>query len=385
MDNTNVTRLIYGDKEIILVGTAHVSKESAELVRQVIAEETPDSVCVELDEQRYDSIQNPKKWESTDIVKVVKSKKVGFLIANLILSGYQKKLAKKLGTNVGGEMLEAIASAKDINAQLVLADRNIQTTLLRIWRKLSLWEKLKLIFSLTFSFGEDAEITGEDLQELLKEDMLESAISGLRKQFPAVGQILISERDQYLAYKIKNAPGQKIVAVLGGAHVPGVKKEIFKEQDIDSISVIPPKNKISKVAAWIIPALITGLFVYAFIMNIQTGLNQLSAWVLWTGLLAALFTALSLGHPLSIITSFIAAPITTLHPMLACGWFAGLVEATIKKPTVQDVQNLQEDIFSLKGVLKNRFLKTLLVVIMSNIGASIGTFIAGTGIIRNLL
>ncbi|WP_341349526.1 TraB/GumN family protein [Ruminiclostridium cellobioparum] len=282
-------------------------------------------------------------------------------------------------------MLEAIASAKDVNAQLVLADRNIQTTLLRIWRKLSLWEKLKLIFSLTFSFGEDTEISSEDLQELLKEDMLESAISGLRKQFPAVGQILISERDQYLAYKIKNAPGQKIVAVLGGAHVPGVKKEIFKEQDIESISVIPPKSKISKITAWIIPALITGLFVYAFIMNIQTGLNQLSAWVLWTGLLAALFTALCLGHPLSIITSFIAAPITTLHPMLACGWFAGLVEATIKKPTVQDVQNIQEDIFSLKGVLKNRFLKTLLVVIMSNIGASIGTFIAGTGIIRNLL
>ncbi len=385
MDKDNVTRLMYGDKEIILVGTAHVSKESAELVRQVIAEETPDSVCIELDEQRYDSIQNPKRWESTDIVKVVKSKKVGFLIANLILSGYQKKLAKKLGTNVGGEMLEAIASAKDVNAQLVLADRNIQTTLLRIWRELSLWEKLKLIFSLTFSFGEDTEISSEDLQELLKEDMLESAISGLRKQFPAVGQILISERDQYLAYKIKNAPGQKIVAVLGGAHVPGVKKEIFKEQDIESISVIPPKSKISKITAWIIPALITGLFVYAFIMNIQTGLNQLSAWVLWTGLLAALFTALCLGHPLSIITSFIAAPITTLHPMLACGWFAGLVEATIKKPTVQDVQNIQEDIFSLKGVLKNRFLKTLLVVIMSNIGASIGTFIAGTGIIRNLL
>ncbi|WP_027627553.1 TraB/GumN family protein [Ruminiclostridium cellobioparum] len=385
MDKDNVTRLMYGDKEIILVGTAHVSKESTELVRQVIAEETPDSVCIELDEQRYDSIQNPKRWESTDIVKVVKSKKVGFLIANLILSGYQKKLAKKLGTNVGGEMLEAIASAKDVNAQLVLADRNIQTTLLRIWRKLSLWEKLKLIFSLTFSFGEDTEISSEDLQELLKEDMLESAISGLRKQFPAVGQILISERDQYLAFKIKNAPGQKIVAVLGGAHVPGVKKEIFKEQDIESISVIPPKSKISKITAWIIPALITGLFVYAFIMNIQTGLQQLSAWVLWTGLLASLFTALCLGHPLSIITSFIAAPITTLHPMLACGWFAGLVEATIKKPTVQDVQNIQEDIFSLKGVLKNRFLKTLLVVIMSNIGASIGTFIAGTGIIRNLL
>ncbi len=384
-DEKNVTRIQYDDKEIILVGTAHVSAESVELVRRVITRELPDSVCIELDEQRYESIRNPKSWESTDIVKIVKEKKVGFLIANLILSSYQKKIAKKLDTNVGGEMTEAISCAAEVNAKLVLADRSIQTTFLRIWRKLKLREKLKLLFTLIFSIGEDAEVSDQDLQELLKEDMLEAAISGLRNQFPVVGEVLISERDQYLAYKIKNAPGNKVVAVLGGAHVPGIKTELFKEQDMEEISTVPKKGKFSKVAAWIIPGIVVALLAYAFVISFQTGLEQLSAWVLWTSVLAALFTALSLGHPLSILTSLVVAPFTAIHPMLACGWFAGLVEASIRKPTVQDIQNLQSDVFSIKGIFRNRFLKTLLVVIMSNIGASIGTFVAGTGIIKNLL
>ncbi len=384
MDENNVTRLKYEDKEILLIATAHVSEESVELVKRVISEERPDSVCVELDEGRYNNIKNPKAWESTDIIKVIKAKKVGFLLANLALSSYQKKMAKKLKTNVGGEMIQGIKSAEETGARLVLADRNIQTTFLRIWRKLGLWEKAKLFASLIFSFDDDTDITDQDLQELLKEDMLESVMAGIRKQYPQVGEVLISERDRYLAAKIKEAPGKKVVAVLGGAHVPGVKQEIYKSQNVEEISSVPPKSRLSKLAGWIIPAAITGLLVYAFVLNFQTGLQQLSAWVLWTGALAALFTALSLGHPLSILTSFLAAPITTLHPLLACGWFAGLVEATLKKPTVQDVHNIQNDIFSFKGFFKNRFLKTLLIVIMANIGSSIGTFVAGTDIIRNL-
>jgi pheromone shutdown-related protein TraB len=385
MSDNNVTRLDYQGKEIILIATAHVSKESAELVKQVIEEEKPDSICIELDEERYKNIQNPKAWENTDIVQVIKSHRVGFLVANLILGSYQKKLAKKLDTPVGGEMLQGIKSANETGANLVLSDRSIQTTFLRIWRKLSLWEKLKLFVSLIFTMEDDTEISDQDLQELLKEDILESMMSGMRKQFPIIGQILISERDQYLAYKIKNAPGEKVVAILGAAHVPGVKKEIFLSQDMAEISSLPPKRRMSKLVGWVIPAAIVGLIVYAFFLNVQTGMQQLSSWVLWTGALAALFTALSLGHPLSILTSFVAAPITTLHPMLACGWFAGLVEATIKKPTVQDVQNVQTDILSIKGVFRNRFLKTILVVTMANIGGSIGTFIGGMDIIKNLL
>jgi len=384
MDENNVTRLSYQDKEILLIATAHVSKDSVELVKQVIEEEHPDSVCIELDDERYKNILNPKAWENTDLIKIIKSKKVGFLAANLILGSYQKNMAKKLNTTVGGEMLQGIESAKVVGAEIVLADRNIQITFLRIWRKLSFWDKMKLVLSILFSFNDDSEISNKDLQELLQEDMLESAISGMRKQFPKIGEILISERDQYLAAKIKEAPGKKVIAVLGGAHVPGVKKEIFLTQDIPSISVVPVKNRFSKLTVWILPAIITGMLIYSFVNNFEAGLHQLSAWILWTGTFAALFTALSLAHPLTILTSFVAAPITTLHPMLACGWFAGLVEASLKKPTVQDVQNLSTDMLSPRGILRNRFLKTIFVIAMSNIGGTIGTLIAGTDMVRKL-
>jgi pheromone shutdown-related protein TraB len=385
MSETNVTRLHYEDKEIILIATAHVSKESALLVKQVIADEKPDSVCIELDEGRYQNIQNPKAWENTDIVKVIKSNRAGFLLANLALSSYQKKIARQLGNQVGGEMIQGIESAKETGAALVMADRDIQTTFLRIWRKLNLFEKAKLIVSLVFSFDEDKEVTEKDLKELMQSDMLESVMSSMKKQFPKIGEILIHERDCYLASKIRSAPGKRVVAVLGGAHVPGIKEEIFREQDISAISSVPPKSAFARIAGWIIPIGILAILAYAFAVNLETGLNQLSVWVLWTGMLAAGFTALSLGHPLSILTSFLAAPLTTIHPLLACGWFTGLVEAWIKKPTVRDVQNISEDIFSFKGFFRNRFLKILLVVIMSNIGASIGTLVAGTSLIRNLL
>lgn len=382
--NENVTQLDYQGKTILLIATAHVSKESVELVKQVIEEERPDSVCIELDEDRYNNILNPQTWENTDIIKVIKSKKVGFLLANLVLSSYQKRVAKQLNTRVGGEMIQGIESAKEIGATLVLADRKIQTTFLRIWRKLNLWEKSKLISSLLFSSEEDSEITDEDLQKLLKADMLESVLADIRKQFPKIGDILISERDQFLAAKIKEAPGNKIIAVLGGAHVPGVMKEIYRSQDLDSISTVPPKNPVTGIVGWIIPLAIIALLAYAFFINLQTGLQQLSAWVLWTGVLAAIFTALSLAHPLSILTSLVAAPFTTINPVLACGWFTGLVEATKRKPTVHDIQKIPEDIFTVKGFFKNRFLRIILVVFMANMGASIGTIVAGADIIRNL-
>jgi len=381
----NVTKVEYKGKEILLIATAHVSSKSVELVKQVIEEERPDSVCIELDEDRYNSIKNPKKWEETDITKVIKDKKAGYLLANMALSAYQKKIAKQLSAQVGGEMLQGMKSAEEIGAELILADRKIQTTFMRIWRKLNLWEKSKLLVSVLFSFDEeDTDITDQDLEELLKADMLESVLADMRKEFPKIGDILISERDQHLANKIREAPGKKIVAVLGGAHVPGVKDEIHREQDMERITTLPPKSPVTRIISWGIPIIILCLIIYAFALNIQTGLQQLSSWVLWNSILAGIFAIFAGAHPLSILTAAAMAPITSLNPLLACGWFAGLVQATIKKPTVQDVLNVNEDIFHLKGFYKNRFLKALLVVILANLGSSIGTIVAGTDIIRNL-
>lgn len=380
----NVIKLDYQGKEIILVAVAHVSKQSAELIKKVIDEERPDSVCIELDDGRYQNIQNPKAWEKTDVIQVIKSKRVGFLLANLVLSSYQKRIAKQLNTIAGQEMLQGIDSAKETGAELVLADRNIHVTFLRIWRQTSLWGKCKLLLSLLFSFGDDKEISLEDVNDLLKKDTLESLIFDMRKKFPKIVDILISERDQYLAYTIKEAPGKKVVAVLGGAHVLGVKEEIFKTQDIEKITQIPRGNPVFKLIGWAVSVIIVGLCIYGFAISIQTGLQQISLWVLWNSAMAALFTALALGHPLSILTALVAAPFTSLNPLLACGWLAGLVEATIRKPTVQDINNVSTDIFSFRGLFKNRFLRILLIVIMANIGSSIGTIIAGMDIIKNL-
>lgn len=218
-EEEHITRVEYQGKEIILIATAHVSKQSAELVKEVIDREQPDSICVELDEDRYQNIKNPKKWENTDLVQVIKDKKVGFMLAQLVLASYQRKLAKQLDTNVGEEMLQGIRSAEETGAELVLADRNIQTTFMRIWRKMSLKEKFDLLLNVFFALDEEdeTEISDEEIAKLLQKDMLEAAMTSMKEEFPKIGDILLCERDQHLANKIKNAPGKKIVAVLGGA------------------------------------------------------------------------------------------------------------------------------------------------------------------------
>lgn len=379
-----VSRVHVNGKEIILVPTAHVSQASIELVKQVVEEEQPDSVCIELDAKRYENIKNPTAWEQTDLIKVIKTKQVGFMLANFALSSYQKKMADKLGTTPGGEMLQGIKSAETCGAELVLADRDIQTTFLRIWRALSLKEKYNLFVGLFVSGDDDEEIDDKALNEMLQSDTLDGMLADMKEEFPAIGQILIHERDQYLSQMIKRAPGNKVVAVLGAAHIPGILEEINKDIDLTEISTVPAKKSIGKIVGWAIPILIVGLIVYGFVTGFQTGVEQLSAWILWNSGLAALFTALALGHPLSVLTSLVMAPFATLNPLVAVGWFSGLMQATVKKPTVKDLHDVPADIFSLKGFYRNKVLRVFMVVIFANIGGSLGNLIGGLGLLTNL-
>ena len=377
-------RIDYQGKEIILIPTAHVSQESVNLVRETIKEENPDSICIELDDQRYKNLKNPEAWKNTNIIDIIKEKKVTLLIANLILSSYQKNIAKKLKTKPGQEMMEGIKASEEMGINLVLADRSIQTTFMRIWRKMGFFEKIKLCFSL-MSIDDEEDVSEEDLQRLIERDNLELAIEDMGKDYPQIAATLLHERDKFLAYKIKNAPGKKVVAILGAAHTPGVEEEVFKGQDIEELNKIPPKSLIGKLLPWIIPALIVILIVLGFKQSMNTGISQIKSWFIFNSVLAAVFTALCLPHPLSVLTAFVAAPFTSINPVLACGWFAGLVEASLKKPTVEDVNNIPDDIFNLKSWIHNKFLKALLVVILANLGSSIGTIIAGSKIIQSII
>ncbi|HZK18306.1 MAG TPA: TraB/GumN family protein [Clostridia bacterium] len=380
-----VTNLTVDGKKIILIGTVHVSRQSAEEVRTVIEEEQPDSVCVELCQSRYESITDRDKWKNTDIIKIIKEKKAGLLFVNLLLSSFQKRIASKIGVIPGLEMIEGIKAAKDNDAQLVLADRDIQVTFMRIWRGISFFGKMRLLFMLLFSIFQDEEISEEELERLKEQDMLTAALDELAASFPELKESLINERDKYLAQKIKEAPGQKVVAVLGAGHVPGIVEQIKVDHDLAVLTHVPKKMGIEKVIGWAIPILIIALIVSTFTLDKATGMDQLLSWILWNGSLAAIGTVVAFGHPLAVLTAFLAAPITSLNPLLAAGWFAGLAETYIRRPNVDDFERLPEDIATLKGFWRNKVTHVLLVVVLANLGSTLGTVIAGADIIRLFL
>ncbi|SDL69047.1 TraB/GumN family protein [Sediminibacillus halophilus] len=382
MEEQNITRVQVNDKEIILIGTAHVSKHSAEQVKEVIEAEQPDAVCIELDEQRYQSISEGSKWTDTNIFHIIKEKKATLLLMNLAISSFQKRMAKQFGINAGQEMIQGIESAKEVGAELVLADRNIQTTFSRIWHGVGFWGKAKLMMQVVYSIFSNESITEEELEKMKSQDMLDSMLNDFTENFPRLKVPLIDERDQYLSQKIKEAPGKKVVAVLGAAHVPGITKEIHKDHDLNQLRKQPPKSKLPKLIGWMIPILIIALIAYTFYANPSAGAQQTISWVLWNGSFSALGTALALGHPLAILTAFVAAPITSLNPLIAAGWFAGFAQALIRKPKVSDFETLSEDVLHVKGFWNNKVTRILLIIVLANIGSSLGTVIGGADVIR---
>ncbi|HED24359.1 MAG TPA: TraB/GumN family protein [Firmicutes bacterium] len=377
----NIHTLDLDGRQVILVGTAHVSKMSVEEAKEVIEREKPDTVCIELCQARYQSITDAGRWQNTDIVKIIKEGKALLLLANMVLSSYQKRLGKKFGIAPGQEMIQAVKSAEAVDASICLADRNIQTTMLRLWRSTGLWGKLKLFFQLLMSIFVDEDLTEEDMERMKDKDMLSAALDELSGAFPQLKSIVIDERDKYLAYKIKNAPGEKIVAVLGAGHIPGIKKELFREQNLTELTRVPPASKTTKIIGWSIPIIIIAVIALTFSVDRATGIDQIVSWVLWNGSLGVLGAVLALAHPLAILTAFVAAPISSLSPMLAAGWFAGLTEAIVRKPSVQDFENLSEDVHTLKGFWHNKVTHILLVVIFANLGSTVGTIIGGADVI----
>lgn len=372
-----VHRLYRDGKEILLIGTAHVSKESSRIVKEVIETERPDTVCVELCQPRFQTIRNPDQWRNTDIIKVIREKKAFLLLSNLLLASFQKRIAEKLEVKPGEEMIVAMDSADAVGAQIHLADREIRITLSRTWRIMGIWSKSKLLFQLISSLVEIDEISEADVEKMKEQDMLESLLSEVGKSMPVLKEILIDERDKYLAERIRTSPGEKIVAVVGAGHVPGIKKYWETDINLADLEAMPPKGKMSGVLQWLIPLSVVALIAYGFYNGGATaGQEMLLWWSLTTGLLAGAGALVAFGHPLTILSSILAAPITTLHPLIAAGWVSGLVEAFSRTPKVRDLESLPADILSIRGFWRNKVTRILLVVVFTNIGASIGAFVA---------
>jgi len=385
LSSGNVHRIELNGREIILIGTAHVSKHSVDEVQELIRQEKPDTVCIELCQSRYQAVIEADRWKNTDIIKIIKEGKALILLINLILSSYQKRLARQFGLNPGQEMIQGINSAKEVGAALCLADRDIQITMRRLWRGLGIWGKIKLFFQLILSVVVDEEISEEEMEKMKNEDMLTAVLTELSRSFPRFKSIIIDERDKYLAQKIKEAQGNKVVAVLGAGHIPGIKTEITRDHDLKELSKVMPPSKSARIIAWSIPVIILGLIISTFSVDKAAGIDQIISWIIWNGSLSALGTLIARGHPISIAVAFLVSPISSLSPLLAAGWFAGLTEAFIRKPNVQDFENISEDIHSLKGFWRNKVTHILLVVALANLGSSMGALIGGADIIRQFI
>jgi len=381
-----IHRLPDGDREIILIGTAHVSRESTRLVEEVIAAEKPETVCVELCASRYQALRQKDRWRDMDIIKVIREKKAFLLLSNLLLASYQKRIAKKIDLTPGAEMLKAIEMADALGAQVWLADRDIRATLSRAWHALGCWNKIKLSYQLLMSLGATEEITEKEIEQMKQQDVLEALLSEVGRSMPKLKTILIDERDGYLATKIRQAPGRKVVAVVGAGHVPGIRARWNETAHLSALEELPPPSAMGAVLKWGIPASIVALFGAGFFYGgTEAGTDMIVLWSLCTGVLAGLGAVLAFAHPATILSSVVVAPFTTLHPMIAAGWISGLVEAFSRKPKVKDLESLPDDILSFRGFWRNNVTRILLVVAFTNLGASVGTLVAFPIIVKILL
>ncbi len=373
----SVTSLNIDGREVYLVGTAHVSKESVEDVKRTVEIVRPDTVAVELCPGRYKSIVEKDSWEKMNIFKVIRERKSVFLMAQLIMTSFYKRLGRQFGVEPGAEMIQGINSAKQHNAEILLADRDVEITLKRVWGSLSFWNKLNLLSQVIASVFVGEEIDEQTIEEMKKKDQLEAVMEQFSEKFPGIKERLIDERDIFLAEKIRTAPGQKIVAVVGAGHTPGIQKHINTEHDLGEITKIPPPSKWMAVFKWALPVLIIALLAAGFIKGgTETGTESVLLWILVNGIFSAVGTAAALGHPLSVVTAFIAAPLTSLYPLIAAGFPAGIVQAWVRKPTVADFKDLPHAIESVKGFWTNPVIKIFMVVVFANLGSAVGTWVA---------
>jgi pheromone shutdown-related protein TraB len=366
---------------LTIIGTAHVSEKSVEEVKNTIIENEPDIVAVELDAPRYQNLLNEKNGVQQDkdikIREIIKGNNLTMFLVSGLLSYFQKKIGDEVGVKPGSEMLAAAEAAEESGAKVALIDRDIQITLKRTLNRMSFWEKAKFVYSILASFFADDEEVIDDIESIKQGDALEEVMKYFQEMSPRAYEVLVQERDAYMAQMLLNLEGN-VVAVVGAGHKKGIQQKMEHPEDIpplyELLELKESRINLTKVILFAIPATFIIIFVLALLkgINIQGGLLE---FVLLTGGLAFAGSLLAGSKIPSAITAFLVAPFTAIHPLLAAGWFAGIVEAKLRGVSMDDLANLSKS-ESFSDLWNNRLFRILLVVAGANIGCMIGTFIS---------
>lgn len=383
----DVSVICHQDKTILLVGTAHISQKSADLVEEIIINEQPDTVCIELDKKRFAALSEPQRWKNLDLKQIIRNKQLSTLLVNLVLSSYQKKLGGQLGIQPGTELLTAAQVAQKLNITVELCDRDVRVTLRRAWKATSFFRKGYLMATLLASLFDDTKLDEDKLAELRNKDVLSEMMNEIGEALPAAKHALIDERDIYMAERIKAAPGKRIIAVVGAGHMAGIQNVISRDnsQVMEEINTIPPVSRGWKIAGWSIPvAILLSLGIIGFRQGAsEAGANALY-WILANGIPSAIGAMIALAHPATILSAFAAAPITSLTPVIGAGYVCAFVQVMTRPPMVKEFESVATDIGSARGWWTNKLLRIFLVFFMTGLGSSIGTWIGGYRIFTNL-
>lgn len=383
--------VVCGDRRFVILGTAHVSRASADEVRAEIESGQYDAVAIELCDARHAALTRGDEVADMDLFQVLKQGKAGMVAANLALGAYQQRLADQFGIEPGAEMRAAIAESQHAGLPLALIDRNIGITLKRVYRRIPWWQRVSTMAALAASLVSSDKISEDDIEKLKEGDMLESTFNEFAQESEAMHAALIDERDRYMAAQLlaQGQPGTTLV-VIGAGHLKGMAG--YLEQGIESPSEtitqldnVPPGARWVKWIPWLVVALIVAGFALGFSRSTGLGQQLVIEWVVINGALSALGALLALGHPLTIVTAFIAAPITSLNPTIGAGMVTAAAELWLRKPRVGDFSTLKQDVTSIRGWWRNRVSRTLLVFLFSTIGSAVGTYVAGFRIFGQLI
>ncbi len=382
-----------GERKITLLGTAHISKASADKVIELLDSNEFDAVAIELCPSRHNALINPDAMSKMDLFKVIREGQASMVAASLALGAYQQRLADQFGIKPGQEMCAAIKSAQKHHLDVLLIDREIGTTLKRVYKSVPWWKRFSIVSSLFGSVVTRQEVSEDEIEKLKQGDILESTFSQFSEEANDIYIPLVDERDRYMAARIEqeliNTEHKNILVVIGAGHLKGMKKYldnsiIDPDQTIEQLDHIPEARSWWKFLPWIIIALIISGFIIGFSRNTDLGLDLVKDWILINGGLAAIGATLALAHPITILGTFLAAPLTSLNPMVGVGMAAAAIESVIRKPSVGDFERLRTDTVHWKGWWTNRVTRILLIFILSSLGSGAGTYIAGFRIFGKL-
>ena len=378
-----------------LVGTAHVSKASADEVSELIRSGEYDAVALELCDSRYQNLSDPDRMANMDLFEVIRQGRAGMVAANLAMSAFQQRVAEQSGIEPGAEMKAALHEAEAAGLPVSMVDRDIGTTLKRVWRNVSWWQRMQLGSGLFASLITRETVSPESIEQLKEGDVLESTFAEFAEQSEKLYEPLITERDRYMALRLMEDMADRgyrnVLVVIGAGHLKGLRGHLEGESATDpaaereALDTIPPGSRFFQYLPWIVAALVIAGFVIGFSRDTQLGVQLVSEWFLINGVLSALGSAIALAHPLTIIATFLAAPLTSLNPTIGAGFVAAGVELLVRRPKVEDFSSLKHDVATVKGWWHNRVSRTLLIFILASVGSAAGTYIAGFRIFDQLV